>query len=349
MRIVSLFKAGRWWRGVLVLILAIGLAPAVPVALAQDLLPELAAPADQHKAADEALDKQKLEAIALAAKSYVSALDSIEKSATAKGEIDLVAAVVKEREAVASGALEPDLASALPKTRLQMSRKTLLASVERINTDFAKRKKKADADYLRALATLQPKAATNPELAKQLAAEKAALLGGGVAAEGNNEPTAKISQGKNVIINGDFEKISEGSLEEWKNTQYCTTENEDKNTYVRFDGKSVNNDNTATIKNIYQRITFPLEAKNMTVSARFRTKDRSWAQNPVAQVEFFNEEGKQLSCVQACYDVKSRSSSWKTILKKGSVPKNAVKATVTLHNARCPGQIDFDDVEVTFK
>lgn len=146
MKMASLFHSVRSAGGALVSSLALGFAPAVPGAFAQELLPELAAPAAQHKAADEALEKQKLEAIAVAAKSYVSTLDSIEKTATAKGEIDLVAAVVKEREAAASGTLEPNLPAALPKARLQMSRKSLLASLERINADFAKRKKRADAD-----------------------------------------------------------------------------------------------------------------------------------------------------------------------------------------------------------
>ena len=161
--VVSVQPLGKWRQRVSVclnvLILAFGLSPTAPVAYAQELLPELAEPAAKHKAADEALDKQKQEAVAVAAKSYVSALDGIEKAATAKNDLDQVAAAVKEREAAVSGTLESDLPAALPKAKLQNTRKALLASLERINADFAKRKKQADADYLRFLATLQPKAA----------------------------------------------------------------------------------------------------------------------------------------------------------------------------------------------
>ena len=194
------------------MLLALGLSPIVPVLYAQDLLPELAGPAAKHKAANEALDKQKQEAVAGATKPYLSALDGVEKSATAKGELEVVAAVVKEREAAIAGTLDTDLPTALPKAKLQSSRKALLAKIEQLNTDSAKRKKLADADYLRFLATLQTKAASNPELAKQLASEKAALLAGGTD-NGSGGTTAKVARGKNIIVNGDFEKVGDGKAD----------------------------------------------------------------------------------------------------------------------------------------
>ena len=351
----SLFQAGRWGRGFLVWVLASGLAPVVPVAFAQELLPELAAPAAQHKAADEALDKQKLEAIAAAAKSYVSALDSVEKAATAKGEIDLVAAVVKEREAVAAGALEPSLPEALPKAKLQMSRKTLLASIERINADFAKRKKKADADYLRVLATLQAKAAANPELGKQIAAEKAALLGSGVAVAvggiANGAGAAKVSRGKNVVVNGDFGKVVDDKPEGWAiSGSLSRIEKEGNNSFVRIEGKAINPDGTSENCTLNQVITIPKEAKTLTVSARIQTKGCviPLKEIPRVVVGFKDKEGKSLSGWANAYWDKN-NGPWRWIEGSKAVPPEAVTATVYAGNSGCPGQVDFDDVVVTFK
>ena len=331
----------------------IGIVPAVPVALAQDLLPELAAPAAQHKAADEALDKQKLEAIALAAKSYVSALDGVEKSATAKGEIDLVAAVVKEREAVASGALEPDLPAALPKARLQMSRKTLLASVERINADFAKRKKKADADYLRILATLQPRAASNPELAKQLAAEKAAVLGNGSGVSGVGSPAVKKAHGKNVVVNLKFEQVADGKPDNWSLPICATVVAEGNNTFCRFDDKVIiTREGAVPFFCSKREIEFPKDAKTVNISAKIRTTNcvspKTEPRYPKAQVSFEDQAGKPFFYLSASWDKKN--GPWKTIhAEESPIPKEAVKAFVILTNGRCSGQIDFDDIEVTFK
>lgn len=315
---------------------------------AQDLLPELAAPAAQHKAAGEALDKQKLEAITLAAKSYVSALDGVEKAATAKGEIDLVAAVVKEREAVASGTLEPELPAALPKAKLQMARKTLLSSVERISADFAKRKKKADADYLRVLATLQTKAAANPELGKQIAAEKAALLDNGTAGEAgriaNGSGAAKVSRGKNVVVNGDFEQIVDGKPEGWLYTGRESVLMEDGNHFVRFEIKE------AKGCRIRKEIDLQKESKTATVAARLRTRDLIGEKGdtyPRCVIVFINEEGKPFSWL--CTPKKQADSSWKSIKMDGPVPKSAVTCYVDIETGKSPGQIDFDDVEVTFK
>ncbi len=349
MKMASLFHSVRSAGGALVSSLALGFAPAVPGAFAQELLPELAAPAAQHKAADEALEKQKLEAIAVAAKSYVSTLDSIEKTATAKGEIDLVAAVVKEREAAASGTLEPNLPAALPKARLQMSRKSLLASLERINADFAKRKKRADADYLRVLATLQPKAASNPGLAKQLAAEKTALLEGGNAGSGNGSPVTDQPRGKNVVVNGDFEKLIDGMPEGWEDRSRkggVSVETEDGNKFIRIENKK-NND--GVWHGLTQEVDVPPGSKEMVASVRLRTKDCVSFRgiSPYIKVVVKGQDEGERCEVIARSNGKNRR--WETIMGKENVPNGAVKAWVEVKDCGCPGQIDFDDVEVTFK
>ena len=385
MKMVSVFHSGRWGRGAFrrsgsqsrlsvvaasglrsrptsalqksaalsVLLWILGLAPA-PVAFAQELLPELAAPAAKHKATDEALDKQKLESIALAAKSYVSALDSIEKTATAKGEIDLVAAVVKEREAVASGALESNLPAALPKARLQMSRKTLLTSVERINADFAKRKKMADADYLRVLATFQTKAASNPELAKQFAAEKAALLeGGGVAGSRGGQTSKKVNP-KNVVVNGDFEKVADGIPEGWQMSKKISVLTEKGSTFVRFDAKPAKDGSCARLVVEQKDIVVPPKAELCTISLRMRTanvpspaKGKGGAFCPTFWLNFSDDKGTHLG--RAAINWEGKNGSWRKLQREAAIPAGAVRAVAEPSNGSSPGQIDFDDIEVTFK
>ena len=321
---------------------------------AQELLPELAAPVAKYKSALETLNTQKLEAVALAAKSYVSALDGVEKAATAKGEIDLVAAVVKEREAVAAGALEPDLPAALPKARLQMARKTLLSSVERINADFAKRKKTADADYLRVLATLQTKAAANPELAKQIAAEKAAVLQGGAGSGGSvsSGAAAKVSRGKNAVVNGDFEKIgADGKPEGWETSVPVTVETDSKNCFVRLNTKPTNNDGTADDAVIHQEMALPKGAEWTVLSVRARVSGQAVGGKdvpiPGVALSFRNRERMLFRHIVLRYD--GKRDLWQTYTKQDRVPAEAVSVKLMLGNGRCPGQIDFDDVEVTFK
>ncbi len=354
MKMASLFQSLRLGRGAFLITLALGIATAVHIAFAQELLPELAAPAAQYKAAGEALDKQKLEAIALAAKSYVSTLDSIEKAATAKGEIDLVAAVVKEREAVAAGTLEPNLPAALPKTKLQMSRKTLLATVERINTDFAKRKTKADADYLRVLATLQPKAASNPELAKQLAAEKAAVLQGGAGSGGSvsSGAAAKVSRGKNAVVNGDFEKIgADGKPEGWETSVPVTVETDSNKCFVRLKTKPTNNDGTADDAAIHQEMALPKGVEWTVLSVRARVSGQAVGGKdvpiPRVALSFRNRERVLFRHITLRCD--GKRDLWQAYTKQDRVPAEAVSVKLMLGNGRCPGQVDFDDIEVTFK
>jgi hypothetical protein len=327
------------------------LVPLLSADLAQELLPELAAPAAKHKAATEALDKQKQEAIAVAAKSYVNALDLIEKSATAKGEIDLVAEVVKEREAAASGTLEPNLPAALPKARLQMSRKTLLTSIERINTDFAKRRKQADAEYLRALASLDAKAASNPELAKQVAAEKTALLAGGGSAAGSGGAAAKVSRGKNVVVNGDFEMIgADGKPEGWDWASGIGHMVENNNTFIRTVQPVKYRDGSVGALHARQKVRVPESATKVSLSVRMRTAEAKLVANKSvaqAQIEFMNKTGEHVSVLQATWD--GKNGGWKTYRVSNDLPEGGVEGVIKITNGNCPGQIDFDDIEVTFK
>jgi len=314
---------------------------------AQELLPELAGPAAKHKAADEALDKQRQEAVAGATKPYLSALDGIEKTATAKGELEVVAAVVKEREAAVAGKIDPEAPAALPKMKLQGTRKALLTKLEQLNNDFAKRKKQSDADYLRFLATLQTKAASNPELAKQLTTEKAALLAGSTE-NGNGETSAKVPRGKNIVVNGNFEKIVVGKADGWLYGNAVTVETENKNTFVRLKNPPVEKEGAVPSQYVFQSIVLPSPVETVTLSARCRATLAPGSKGkPAAFIIFYDKNGKEIHFVFG--NLPEYKGFWKTIEQIGLVPKEAAKAGLALTNDKCSGPIDFDDVEVTFK
>ena len=311
---------------------------------AQELLPELAGPAANYKEVGESLGKQKAEAVSKAAQSYVSALDGIEKSATAKGDVDLIAAIVKEREAAVAGMLEEDIPSALPKARLYGTRRALQTKIAQIGNDISKRRRQEDANYLRALATLQTKAAPGSDLAKQLAAEKKAVLAGG------NGDAKKVSRGKNVVVNGDFEKLVNDWPEGWDNASRVKVVRENGNAFIRFEASEIKADGSTQVAGIRQMIDVPKGAQTVSVTARLRTAGCvSHAKVspiiPMAQIYFIVGE-KEFHGVSAPW---KENGDWKEIRKDGAVPKDVTKAYVQLVNGKCPGKIDFDDVEVTFK
>lgn len=143
----------------------------------QELLPELAPGAKQHRESSAAIAAQKAVAITAAQQAYLTALETVDKAATAAGNIQIVNAVAKEREAVAKGGMTDGLPSGLPKT-LNGPRKIHINAIERVVIDFSKRQSAVDGAYLRAIAGVQPKAAKNPTLAAQILSEKQRLLNG---------------------------------------------------------------------------------------------------------------------------------------------------------------------------
>lgn len=165
-------------------------------AFAQTVAPELAPAAAKYKADMATLDAQRLAALAQAQKSHAAALDAAEKTATAAGNLPVVAAITKERESLIADTLTPNFPDGLPKNLLA-TRKAYLDAAAHIRANEATRRSAIGAEYLRALASLQSKAAANPELAQQIAAEKGKLLAttipNGTKPPG---PTKSVSAGK---------------------------------------------------------------------------------------------------------------------------------------------------------
>jgi len=316
---------------------------------AQELVPELAESAAKYKAVIEALREKKAEAVGKAAQSYVNALDGIEKSATAKGDVDLIAAVVKERESAVAGLLEDDLPAALPKVRLYGARKALQKNLKKIGEDFARKGKQADADYLRALAGLQTKAAPGSELATQVAAEKAAVLAGGASVANGAAKGKKVSRGKNVVVNGDFEKVDAGGKPEgWDTNNGLITEN--NNMFVRIEETASNADGTARRRTIKQEIPFPNKSKSAKISARVRAEVDGNFENRKkigVYLEFLNSENKPFRWI--CPVFTEKNGVWSDVCKEEAIPSGAVSCAVIISNDTCPGRVDVDDVFVSFK
>ena len=159
------------------LVLMFVLLMTVSTLIAQDIAPELAKPQAHYKAAAEKIEIQKKEAVAKAAKYYLSALAGEEKKALNAGKVEIVAAIVKEREAALSGEIGKEIPAGISGgMKIENARKNFLSALERVKSDFSKKRGKLDADYLKYLSKLQAKHASNDELVKQIAEEKAAVL-----------------------------------------------------------------------------------------------------------------------------------------------------------------------------
>ena len=328
---------------------------AVGTMFAQELPPELAEPAAKYKATVESLDKQRLATVAQASQSYVATLDEIKKAATAKGDVKTSEAAAKERDAALAGKLPPDLPAGLPALRLQGTRKALLMKLEPVNADFGKRKKRLDGEYLGFLDSLKQKADPESALAKRIEAEKEALLADEKASNekpGDEKKEAKVSRGKNVVVNGDFEKVTDNWPIGWERVAGVTIEKENGNTFVRFEDKAVDNDGSVGVKVLRQDFDLPKGVKAVMIAARLRTTGcvshaKVYPIIPQVEVYFMNPDDKVVGHISAGWN--NRNGAWMNLQKADSVSKDSVKAYVQIVNGKCPGQIDFDDIEVTFK
>jgi len=227
--------------------------------------------------------------------------------------------------------------------------------LEPITSDFGNRKKRLDGEYLGFLDALKQKADPESALAKRIAAEKEALLANEKASNekpGDAKKEAKVSRGKNIVINGDFEKVVGDWPEGWAKVASVTIEKENGNTFVRFEDKAVNNDGSVGVKALRQDFDLPKDVKTVKIAARLRTTgcvSRAKIDPIIPQVEvyFMNQEDEVVGHISAGWN--NRNGAWMNLQKADSVSKDSVKAYVQIVNGKCPGQIDFDDIEVTFK
>ena len=335
----------------LLLLTALSLFPWMTPALhAQDVAPELAPVAAKYKADIAALDALKAAALARLQQPYIAALDVAEKTATSAGSLEAVAGIAKERAALKSGLMAPAFPGDLPKT-LQPARKNYVDSIARIPADEVQRRRAIDADYLRALGSLQGKAAANPELAAQIAAEKDKLIANVASGTSAGAATIKAS-GRNAVVNGNFDVAdAAGTPSGWK------VPGEDGGTFkVGSDGSNHVLRVTVTgaprhIK-MSQEVEVPPRAKTFTFKVRIRGKatghdvsDDNWGAN--ASARFIGPDGTLTGPWTIL--VGGKDAGWRTLNKGGPVVAGAKTMRVEIGAQLVAGTFDFDDVEMEFR
>lgn len=198
---------------------------------ADDLLPELRLLVLKHETDVAALALRQEAPIARARQPYLTALVTAENTATRAGQISVIAAVTRERSALAAGILAPQMPNDLPKD-LQGTRKAFIEAQAKLATEGAAQRQRLDADHLRALAALQVSASSNPELTKQISDEKAAILGtvpggfvGGEWEDDKRLHRAILPNGKLELLSAEGkEDINPATGKNWWATNYWKLE-----------------------------------------------------------------------------------------------------------------------------
>jgi hypothetical protein len=309
---------------------------------AQALAPELAPLATKYKADIATLETQRAAAIAQLYKPYAAALVTAEKSATTAGNVAGVSVIATERAALASGLMSPGFPPGLPK-ELQNPRKAYLEGVARIRTAEAPRRQALDAAYLRALTDLNARAAKNPELAKQLEAERQKLLA--------SAPTTSAgkSNSKNVIINGTFDAADpSGKPGGWSTAEGFKVQKDGANNVLHASFKA------PVYAAASQDITLPARARSVTLRGRVRGK--------ILARDAVNSQGPPGVFVAAVYLDKSEQATknwlmldggsdaeWKNVSSTTKIPDDMKVLEVSLVLKNVSGEFDFDNIEVEFR
>lgn len=174
---------------------------------APSLAPEVAPLAAKHMADLAAIEQQRTAALSPYLPAYFTRLDAEEKTALNHGDIEAVAVIRKERDAVKAGNLGDLVAAPLPDklpASLKPSRTTVFEAFKRLNAQAVVARRKADADYLAALGALQSRMAANVEVVRQIQAESDAVLGNPVT---KPEGDVEVATKKGKLINGDFSQV----------------------------------------------------------------------------------------------------------------------------------------------
>jgi hypothetical protein len=321
---------------------------------AQDLAPELAPLVAKHKADQAAVEAQKSAALARLQQAYEAVLDGAEKAATTAGALEVVAAIAKEREALKSGLMAPAFPESLPKT-LQAARKVCLDGIVRVSADQGPRRKAIDADYLRALAALQSRAAGNAELAKQVAAEKANLLASVSAGTSAGDPKPAAANSRNVVVNGTFDVVdTEGHPLRWR---FFGTSGADVCKVARGENPVLR----MTVGNVpqslgaIQTIEVPPSARTVLIRGRVHGKatdhkadDSNSGANIAAQFVVADDHPMDGPDKGWKIAIGGHDGGWKTLTKTFPVQSGAKLMEIACISWWVAGTFDFDDIEVEF-
>jgi hypothetical protein len=309
-------------------------------ACAQTLAPELAPLAERYKADVAALEAQHAAAIAQPEKAYTAALGSAEKIAATAGNVAGAGAIAAERTALGNGLMAPDFPPGLPK-ELQLPRRTYLEAIARIRAAEVPRRQAIDAAYLRALTSLEARGAKNPELAKQVEAEKQNLLASAQAS------AAGRLNGKSAVVNGTFDLAdADGHPKGWTVDEAFKIARDGANNVLRATSS------VTDFKEISQEIPVPPKARSVTLSARVRGKwEASDTKQPIqgvrTSVQFVGADGQKMKVWIVLES--GRDAAWKTLSKTDRIPEGSKSLILVCDLSWVSGKFDFDDVAVEFR
>jgi hypothetical protein len=122
---------------------------------------------------------------------------------------------------------------------------------------------------------------------------------------------------------------------------------------VRINAEVANKDGTAFLYMIClsHNISVPKKARPITASINIRTKDCSVRakknpKHPHLSVCF---ESKGKNAGYRCTRWNKKNGPWQMFKLQEDIPVNAEDIRVAIMNGYCTGQMDFDDIEISFK
>ena len=163
--------------------------------------------------------------------------------------------------------------------------------------------------------------------------------------------TTAVAQEKNLVTNGDFEKVKEGKAENWmlgKEGETRVSVGEEKgNHFLR-----IAIDRPMQIVSVNQWIKVDPKWKSITVKARMRGKGVKLGEKdfhtPRVTIMFAGADRKQVGDWPDAPAL-SADSDWVEVEETMKIPEGAVEVEIRPTLIQAQGVVDFDDIVVTAK
>jgi len=271
---------------------------------------------------------------------YIAALEAVEIRATQTAKLEVVRAVLAEKEAANQDAAMPPAAPPALPADLSPVRSAYIRECDRVAKVSGPRAQALATGYLRTLVALEArgKAAGDADLLGKINDEKTRAASYGVA----TNPGAARPAGKSVLVNGDFSKIEGDSSPvgwEGSNGKVVTERNE---TFLRLQDGSRR-----------QKVPVPTGAKTVRVSGRMRSADFLAESNGKFQsmdIAVLAIGGSKSGGFVMNLMVRGGSRSWTKKNETKPIPPGTkeLEVSLTRWDARS-ATIDYDDVELVFR
>jgi hypothetical protein len=287
------------------------------------------------------LETARTAAITASRARYIAALDAAEKRATQAAKLDVVRAILAEKDAANQDAAMPPAAPPALPADLSPVRSAYIRECDRIAKASGPRAQALATGYLRSLTALEAKgkAANDADLLGKITDEKTRAASYGVA---TNPGSAARPTGKSVLVNGDFSKIEgDSSPVGWEGSKgkVVTERNE---TFLRLEDGSRR-----------QKVPVPAGAKTVRVSGRMRSADFLAEANGKFQsmdIAVLAVGGSKSGGFIMNLMVRGGSRSWTKVNETKTIPPDTkeLEVSLTRWDARS-ATIDYDDVELIFR